>query len=133
MAQRQSVADASAAVMANHGKGPKPEGVHKLQQGRRYASLGPARLLVMLTAGAVARQIRHHHAIRPGKLRGNAAPGEVSLGISVQQQNGRALAADYTAEAAYEVSTQSRSKPGKSETVMASVSLRGRRRLPSPD
>ena len=92
MVERGPQGHVRAAVVADHGEAPVPEGAH---EGQAVGGHGP--LGVGLVAGggrrlgrlAVAPRVGADHGVRPGQQRRHPVPGGVGPRVAVQQQHGR--------------------------------------------
>lgn len=101
--ERHAIGDAPAAVVPHDGESGEPEGAHRLDHAGGHAPLGVGAMTVVGSgtgAGAVAGEVRGYDAEAPGKLAGDPVPGEMRLGVAVQQEQRRAGAGSRQGDAA---------------------------------
>lgn len=94
---RQSVCHASASVVGEHIELLEPQPLHHHHLVFCHRSLGVIAVVYQaLGFGGVAipSEVRHHHGVGLGQTGGNPVPNGVGLGVSVQQQQWRAIASD---------------------------------------
>jgi len=96
MIERHAMRDAAAAVLADHGELGEPEVAHHVHLVLRHRALRVVRVIgqaLRLAAVAVAAQIRRHDRELLREARRDVAPRVVRERRTMQQQQGRAVAA----------------------------------------
>src|SRR5512145_1998671 len=97
MIERHAVRDARAAVVAEHAEALEAEMPHDLDLIERHRALGVEVVLAVahdLAAVAVTAQIRRDDGVVARELACDRSPRDAALGRAVQEQHGRAAAAD---------------------------------------